>query len=172
MTSNSKYQRPAIEPLIKGEHWLPVKGHEELYSISSAGRIYSHRGAGRLLHPARGRRIVLAGGRAVSVPDLVLEVHAGQPRPAPGWIAWPKDRIAPQPFAVQNLTWISRAEMMAIFREERAKTAARRHPQPEVLFFNGDSSRPAPPKKPAERCKKPDAQAEVEVYDVELVSSS
>ena len=43
---------PAI-PALEGEIWLPVQGFETLYLVSDQGRVWSARGTGRLLKPAR-----------------------------------------------------------------------------------------------------------------------
>jgi hypothetical protein len=113
---------PPIEAL-DGERWRGVVGHEELYSISSAGRLWSNLHK-RLLRPIGGRRVVLAGGRATSVGELALEAF-GSPKPSFGAIAWPIDRSLRFPYSVGNLRWLStRAELMAalsVLRQERAR---------------------------------------------------
>jgi hypothetical protein len=153
---------PPVEP---GESWLPVVDYEEFYSVSSRGRIFSHRGAGRVLHPAKGRRIVLAGGRACSVGELLLEAR-GEPRPAgSGWIAFSAD-------SDNAYRWITRTELLRHLREARAakratEEAVPRSPQAEVEEYDVEAGPPSPPTKPA-RSKKPSGQPEV----MELVSSS
>jgi len=121
---------PPVEPLDESELWLPVVGLEENYLISSMGRLYS-RIHHKLLKPTNGRRVVLAG-LALSVPELVLEAHGGQPRAAAGMIAWPIDRAVRWPYQVQNLVWRSRAEMLSILSRERAARRAGARHQPEA----------------------------------------
>lgn len=125
---NSNELDPPVEKIDDNEQWRPVVGAESNYSVSSYGRLFSHLHK-RLLHPTiGGRRVVLAGGRATSVGELALEAF-GEPRPEPGAIAWAEDRDLQYPYQLSNLTWISRAEMMAIFRRaqaaKRAEEAAR-----------------------------------------------
>jgi hypothetical protein len=122
MTGNGIQLDPPIEKIDGEESWLPVVGLEESYLVSSYGRIYS-RIHHKLLKPTAGRRVVLAG-LALSVPELVLEAHGGQPRPVAGMIAWPIDRDARWPYQVQNLVWRSRAEMLTILSRERAAKLA------------------------------------------------
>lgn len=114
---------PPIEKIDDDEIWRAVVGHEAAYLISSYGRIWSNHFR-RLLHPIGGRRVVLAGGRATSVGELVLEAW-GQPQPSFGAIAWAEDKTIEWPYRLSNLRWLStRAEMMAaltVLRQERAE---------------------------------------------------
>jgi hypothetical protein len=121
---------PPVQPLDSSEVWRGVVGLEENYLVSSYGRIYSriHR---KLLKPYLGGRRVVLSGLALSVPELVLEAHGGQPRPVAGMIAWPIRRDLDWPFQVQNLVWRSRAEMLAILSRERAAKLAEGAPAPE-----------------------------------------
>lgn len=113
---------PPIEKIDGGESWLPVVGLEENYLISSMGRLYS-RIHHKLLKPTAGRRVVLAG-LALSVPELVLEAHGGQPRPVAGMIAWAEDKTIEWPYSISNLQWITRPQMLAILSRERAAKLA------------------------------------------------
>lgn len=154
---------PPVESL-PDEEWLPVVDHEESYLISSMGRLFSHI-HNRLLTPVHGRRVVLAGGRAVSIGELILEAHAGQPRPAPGWIAFSAD-------SDNAYRWITRTELLRHLREARAakrttEEAVPRPPQAEVEEYDVEAGPPSPPTKPA-RWKKQSGQPEV----MELVASS
>ena len=124
---------------FRNESWKPVLGLEEKYLISTYGRLFSriHR---RLLHPVRGHA-VLAGGRAVNVAELVLETHGGQPRPAPGMVAWPVDRRAKWPYS--SCRWITRAEMLSeLSRERTARLAMERarspRPRPQATVIEYD----------------------------------
>jgi hypothetical protein len=114
---------PPVENIDDGERWLPAVGHEESYLISSLGRLWS-RIHHKLLAPAHGRRVVLAG-QPRDIGALVLETHGGQPRPATGMIAWSADRAARWPYSVGNLKWITRAEMLTILSRERSERARR-----------------------------------------------
>jgi hypothetical protein len=123
MTGSGIQLDPPIEKIEGSEIWRPVVGAESNYSVSSYGRLFS-RIHHRLLRPTiGGRRVVLAGGRAVSVGELVLEAW-GQPRPEPGAIAWAEDRNLQYPYQLSNLRWITRPELLAILREARAAERA------------------------------------------------
>jgi hypothetical protein len=87
------------------------------------GRLFSHI-HNRLLTPVHGRRVVLAGGRAVSIGELILEAHGNEPKPGKGWIAFPVRCDIEWPYRLENLRWISRDELMAILREARAAERA------------------------------------------------
>jgi hypothetical protein len=115
---------PPVENIDDGERWLPAVGHEESYLISSLGRLWS-RIHHKLLAPTAGRRVVLAG-LALSVPELVLEAHGGQPRPAAGMIAWAGDKTIEWPYRLSNLQWITRPQMLAILSRKRALAVSAR----------------------------------------------
>lgn len=120
---------PPVESL-PNEEWLPVVDHEGTYSISSMGRLFSHI-HNRLLTPVHGRRVVLAGGRAVSIGELILETW-GQPKPGKGWIAFPVRCDIDRPYRLTNLRWISRDEFLAILREARATAGDESADEPEA----------------------------------------
>lgn len=123
---------PPIEKIDDKERWLPVVGLEQSYLISSYGRLWSciHH---RLLTPVHGRRVVLAGGRAVSIGELILEAHGNEPKPGKGWIAFPVRCDIDRPYRLTNLRWISRDEFLAILREARATAGDESADEPEAV---------------------------------------
>lgn len=112
------------------EHWLPIRGYEDSYEVSSHGRVRSlarrvRRGEswltvkGRVLQSRRGEyaRVNLKrGGKGTTrlVHQLVLEAFVG-PRP-PGTECCHHDGD-PRNNALENLRWDTRAGNMADARQ-------------------------------------------------------